>query len=165
MGKANKAAKKLDPGHLLKSSLITVAVAEIIPLLFGALYLFWQTRYFGPIDGVKDLINKGTYGWTEMESAMSFGAGAGAIIVLGIIVALATLIIDEWVFSHKLSTLKDVITSSVAWGVSFLIIDKILFVLGIPTIAGLSTYALIVFIVVIMVTPVAIYFARKISKK
>jgi hypothetical protein len=165
MAKAKKASSGLDFGHLLKSSLITAAVAEIVPLIFGVLYIFWQSKKLGPIEGLNSFISKGTYGWTEMESAMTFGAGAGAIIVLGTIVALGTLIIDEWIFSHKLGTLKEVLMTALAWGATFYLVDKISFALGVSTIAGLSSYTMIVFLTVIMLTPVAIYAARKIIKR
>lgn len=165
MAKAKISSKSLDFGHLLKSSLITVAVAEVIPLLVGALYVWWQVKTLGPINDLHLLMNRASYGWSEISSFMNFGFGAGMIVALGIVIATTALVVDEWFFSHRFDSPKQVALLSLSWGASFLLIDRLLTALGAPTVASISSYVMIIFLVVIMLTPFGVYFGRKVTRR
>lgn len=162
---AKAKVEKLNLKNVAISTVITVLVAEIVPVSLMMALIWWQTKSLGDPNEWASFFTKGTYGFQDMLNAQNFAFGAGVIVAVAAFIFIVSLVIDEWVYSHRLNSIKNVFILAATWSISFLLVDTLLIKLNVASSQSIYYGTQFQITFVIFATAFLIFFARKFSIK
>ncbi|MDO8506961.1 MAG: hypothetical protein Q7S53_00120 [bacterium] len=162
---AKAKVEKLSLKNVAISTAITVLIAEIVPISLMLTLIWWQTKSLGNPSDWASFFSKGTYGFQDMLNAQNFAFGAGVIVAVAAFIFIVSLIIDEWFYSHRLNSIKNVLIMAATWSISFLLVDTLLVKLNVASSQSIYYGTQFQITFVIFVTAFLIFFARKFAIK